>query len=276
MDDQAFPVLADGRHRGVGVDLDVVMAKCPLELRCQRRVERGGQDLGQAFQHGHAQAAGVERCGHLHADVAGADEHRGAGLALLEVLDQAEHVADGVQRVHPRSGAEPFQPVDRRACRHRSGCDHQPVVAHRVAGAGPLDAGHLLGGQVQPRQRTSRQPSISACATRATAAEREVGKWTDEVDERRRCPPPFAAADLRPGPTPQVHQGSAEQRQLESGSEDDPAPLPRAAFIPALRQDDLTSRGRSNLATGATRAPSPAALGELSVREALGFGPRAL
>ena len=95
----------------------------------------GGKDLGELLDLGDSKRAGRERLGHLEPDVAGADDHRAADLAVLEGAHQCERVAHCVQEMHPVVGAEEVESGDRRSDRGRAGADDQRVVVDRFFGA---------------------------------------------------------------------------------------------------------------------------------------------
>lgn len=72
-------------------------------LDCRRKlgVEGARENLRQLLEDDDPESAGAEGLGHLEADVAGSDDHRGrASGSVLERLLNRERLRDGVQDVH--------------------------------------------------------------------------------------------------------------------------------------------------------------------------------
>ena len=70
----------DGGDGGVGEDFDTVAFEFGVHEGAEFGVD-GGQNFGQRFDLGDVDAAGGEGFGHLQADVAGTDDHRGGGAS---------------------------------------------------------------------------------------------------------------------------------------------------------------------------------------------------
>jgi hypothetical protein len=101
-----------------------------------------GKTFGQRFDLGDADAAGGEGFCHLKADVAGADNRCGGGVALLQRVHDREGVAHGVQQVHPIVGSERVsaaQPGDGWAGAGGAGAHDQGVVGQLLWGAGGVE-----------------------------------------------------------------------------------------------------------------------------------------
>ena len=87
-------------------------------------------------------AAGGEGFRHLQADVAGADDDRGGGVALLQGVHDGEGVAHRVQQVHPVGGAERVgaaEPANGWAGTDGAGAHDQRVVGQLLWGAGGVE-----------------------------------------------------------------------------------------------------------------------------------------
>jgi hypothetical protein len=142
---------ADGGDHRPGVHGHAVRRQFRADAPTDLGVHVGHHRRGLLDQ-GDGEAAGGEGLGHLQADVAATHDHHRAGRPHGQGVLQGEGVAHGVQQVH----AGQLQARDGRACRHRAGGHHQPVVgqeplaAARVGDRDPV-AGRVdgVGGVVQ-------------------------------------------------------------------------------------------------------------------------------
>ena len=131
----------DGGDGGVGEDFDTVAFEFGVHKGAEFGVD-GGQNFGQGFDLGDVDAAGGQGFSHLQADVAGTDDHRGGGVALLQGVHDGEGVAHGVQQVHPVGGAERVgaaEPADGWAGTDGAGAHDQGVVGQLLWGAGGVE-----------------------------------------------------------------------------------------------------------------------------------------
>jgi hypothetical protein len=104
-DGEAVGSPGDGRDLGVGDDLDAVAGQLGVDEGTEFWVE-GREHFGAALQLGDLNAADGESFGHFEADVAGADDDRGARGALVEVAVEGEGVAHRVENVDAVVGAK--------------------------------------------------------------------------------------------------------------------------------------------------------------------------
>ena len=131
----------DSGDSGVGEDFDTVAFELGVHQGAEFGVD-GGQDFGQRFDLGHADAAGGEGFGHLQADVAGADNRCGGGVALLQRVHDREGVAHRVQQVHAIVGSERVSAAetgDGWAGADSTGADDQGVVGQLLWCAGGVE-----------------------------------------------------------------------------------------------------------------------------------------
>ncbi len=128
----------------------------PRQLGVDQRTQLGvdgGQHLGQLLHLHDRQPPGGQGVGHLQADVAPADDHRGGRGALLEGAHDREGVAHRVEQVHAVARPErtgPGQAGDRGTDRYRAGADDQLVVGEQFLAAAGGCHQELAGGDVDP------------------------------------------------------------------------------------------------------------------------------
>jgi hypothetical protein len=145
-DDRPHGSVAAGQeltHAGLRAYVDAHAAHRVGHLGAELRVERAHRLHGHVDERG-AQPPADARLGHLHADVAATDDHRGAWLAPSGQLRQELlSVAEGLDAEDPLGvDARQVRPQRLRARR-----DHQVVEADALA-AGGL---HVARGQVDGR-----------------------------------------------------------------------------------------------------------------------------
>ena len=135
------PLPSDAGHGHTGQDAYAVADEFVPHHATEGWVH-GGKNLGQGFDHGHAELAAAEGVGQFAADVPGADDHDPPGGA--EPAVHGERVGHGVQRMD----AVEIDTGYRRADGLRAGGDEELVVSdgldHSAVGDGGL-AGADIG-----------------------------------------------------------------------------------------------------------------------------------